>query len=52
MHINVSNTKEMPALIPGDQRQAVLLDSEPLEDVEKFKCLGSMFVVNGHERVE
>ncbi len=37
----------MPVLIPGEQRQAVLLDGEPLEDVEKFKYLGSMFVANG-----
>ncbi len=37
----------MPALIPGEQRQAVLLDGEPLEDVDKFKYLGSMFVAIG-----
>ncbi len=36
----------MSALIPGEQRQAVLLDGEPLEDVDKFKCLDSMFVAN------
>ncbi len=36
----------MSALIPGEQRQAVLLDGEPLEDVDKFKYLGSMFVAN------
>ncbi len=30
-----------------EQRQAVLLDGEPLEDVDKFKYLGSMFVPNG-----
>ncbi len=40
-------TTVMSALIPGEQRQAVLLDSEPLENVEKFKYLGSMFVANG-----
>ncbi len=28
------------ALINGEQRQAVLLDAEPLEDVDKFKYLG------------
>ncbi len=37
----------MSALIPGEQRQAVLLDGEHLEDVDKFKYLGSMFVANG-----
>ncbi len=40
MRINASKTKMMPARIPGEQRQAVLLDDEPLEDVEKFKYLG------------
>ncbi len=42
-----SKTKVMSALIPGEQRQAVLLDGEPLEDVDKFKYLGSMFMANG-----
>ncbi len=37
----------MSALIPGKQRQAVRLDDEPLENVEKLKYLGSMFVANG-----
>ncbi len=37
----------MSALIPGEQRQAVLLDGETLEDVDEFKYLGSMFVANG-----
>ncbi len=36
-----SKTRVMSALITGEQRQAVLLDGEPLEDVDKF---GSMFV--------
>ncbi len=40
MRINASKTKVMSALIPGEQRQAVLLDGEPLEDVDKFKYLG------------
>ncbi len=35
------------ALINGEQRQAVLLDAEPLEDVVNFKYFGSMFVANG-----
>ncbi len=46
MRINASKTKVMSALIPGEQRQAVLLDGEPLEDVDKFNYLGSMFVAN------
>ncbi len=47
MRTNASKTKVISALIPGEQRQAVLLDGEPLEDVEKFKYLGLMFVANG-----
>ncbi len=47
MCINASKIKIMLALIPGDQRQAILFDGEPLKDVEKFKYLGSMFVANG-----
>ncbi len=37
MRINASKTKVMSALILGEQRQAILLDGEPLEDVDKFK---------------
>ncbi len=37
----------MSALIPGAQLQAVLFDGESLEDVDKFKYLGSMFIENG-----
>ncbi len=44
MRINASKTKVMSTLIPGEQHQAVLLDGEPLEDVERFKYLVSMFV--------
>ncbi len=44
---NASKTKVMPALNPGEQRQTVLLDGELLEDVDKFKYLGSMFVAHG-----
>ncbi len=47
MRINASKTKVMAALIPGEQRQAVLLEGETLEDVDEFKYLGSMFVANG-----
>ncbi len=42
MCIKASKTMVMSSLIPGEQRQAVLLDGEPLEDVDKFKYLGSM----------
>ncbi len=42
----------MFALIPGEQRQAVLLDGESLEDVDKVKYLGSMFVANGQGNEE
>ncbi len=42
----------MSALIPGEQRQAVLLDGEPLEDVEKLKFVGSLFVANGQSTEE
>ncbi len=47
MYINSSKTKVMSALIHGEQCQAVLLDGEPLEDLDKFKCLGSVVVANG-----
>ncbi len=47
MRINASKTKVMSALIPGEQRRAVLFDDEPLEDVDKFKYLGSTFDANG-----
>ncbi len=47
MRINASKTKVMSALIPGEQRQAVLLDGGPLEDVDIFKYPGSVFVANG-----
>ncbi len=43
----VKKTTVMPALIPGEQRQAVLLVGELLEDVDKFKYLGSLFIANG-----
>ncbi len=39
MRIDTSKTKTMSTLIPGEQRQAVLLDGEPLEDIDKFKYL-------------
>ncbi len=47
LSINASKTKVMSALTPDEQRQAVLLDGEPLEDADKFKYLGSMLVANG-----
>ncbi len=45
--INALKTKVMPALIPGEQRQAVLLDGEHLDGVDKFKYLSSMFFAIG-----
>ncbi len=36
----------MSTLIPGEQRQAVLLDGEPLQDVDEFKYLSSMFIAS------
>ncbi len=47
MRINASKIKVMSVLIPGEQRQAVLLDGEPLKDVDRFKYLGSMFAGKG-----
>ncbi len=47
MRIIASKTKVMSALVPDEQRQAVLLDGEPFECVDKFKYLGLMFVANG-----
>ncbi len=39
----------MPTLIPGEQRQTILLDGEPLRDVDKFKYVGSMFIANDQD---
>ncbi len=47
MRICVSKTKVMTTPTPGEQRQAVLLDGEPSEDVDKFKFPSSMFVASG-----
>ncbi len=44
LRIDVSKTKVMSPLIPGEQRQTALLDGEPLEGVDKFKHLSSMFI--------
>ncbi len=44
MRINVSKTKVMSALILDEQRQAVLLGNQLLEEVDK---LGSTFIANG-----
>ncbi len=50
VRINASKTKVMSAVFHGEQRQAVLLDGEPLEHIDEFKCIGSMFVAKqpGH----
>ncbi len=37
----------MSAPIPDEQRQAILLEGEPLEEVDEFKEIGSMFSTNG-----
>ncbi len=48
MRINASKSKVMSALIPGEQRQAVVLDDEPLEAI----ALDSMVVTNGQDTEE
>ncbi len=48
VRINASKTKVISSLIFNKQRQAILLDGQPLEGVDKFKYLGSMFLANGH----
>ncbi len=45
-HINNWKTNVMSALIPGEQRQSILLQGKPLEDGDKFKYLGSMLIAN------
>ncbi len=47
MRINALKTEVMSALITGEQHQAVLLDGEPLEEVNRFKCIDSMFIATG-----
>ncbi len=37
MQIYLSMVEVMPAHIPDEQRQTVLLDDEPLKDFDKFK---------------
>ncbi len=46
MHIKAPQTKLLPALIPGGQHQAVLLEGESLEEVDRLKYLGPMFMAN------
>ncbi len=52
MCITASETKVMSALIPVEQRQAVLLDGEPIEGVDKFKYLSSMLITSGQSTGE
>ncbi len=52
MRINASKTEVMSALIPGEQRQVVLFDGEPLNDVDKFKYIGSVFIASGQDTEE
>ncbi len=40
MRINAPKTQVMSAFFPGERHQAVLLDDEPLEDVDKRKRQG------------
>ncbi len=47
MRINASKTKMMLAPLPDEQHQAVFLDNEQLEDNDRFKCLGAVFLANG-----
>ncbi len=39
--IKASKTKAMSTVIRNEQRKAILLDGECVEDVDKFKYLGS-----------
>ncbi len=43
MRINASKSKVVSTLVPGEHGQAVILDGEQLEGIEKFKYLGSIF---------
>ncbi len=47
MRINTPKSKVMPVLNSSEQHQAVLLDGAPLQDVDKFKYLGALFIANG-----
>ncbi len=47
LHISGSKTVVMSAVIRGEQRQAVLLDGEPLEDADESKHLSFIFIANG-----
>ncbi len=49
---NVAVNVRMSLLIPGEQCQAGLRDGEPLEDVDKFKYLGSMHIANDQDTEE
>ncbi len=41
MRMNASKSNVVSAFIPGEQRQAVLLDGASLEDVDEFEhCSG------------
>ncbi len=45
--IIASEAKVMSSLIRGKQRQAALIDGEPLEGFGELKCLSSMFNAKG-----
>ncbi len=46
MHIKTPKSKVMSVLNSSEQHQAVLLDGAPLQDVDKFKHLGALFIAN------
>ncbi len=52
MCINASKTKVLSAFIPSEQRQAVLLHGGPLEEVDKFKGIGSTCIAKGQDTDE
>ncbi len=45
--INGSKSKVMAQRIPGEQRQTIRPDDEPLEDVHRLKYLLSVCIANG-----
>ncbi len=47
VRMKAPKTRVMNSLILGEQWRVAMLDGEPLEDVDKFKYLGSMFMENG-----
>ncbi len=50
IRIDASKTNAMSARIPVAQRQAALIDSEPLENVDTLKYLSLMLVANAQNQ--